>query len=260
MTKKTNPPSSSSALAEDRRRKLLDAARELFLREQYDVLAGLTLDRVAERAGVPLRSAKREFTADGLRQAVREDLLRVNPHDDISESDFVAFTVRLTDRDLRLADEIDAIVSLIVEHNVGNDLFKASMAFWAFSAHDPDTRSRLSSMYDEWLRDARDGLSAMFIQQLDAIPLRTDWISIEDFVRAMTAMVEGLAIQLDVNDSDPSALDTGATDLRAGIPPMDPALAGKVAQALLASMIALPDVPSVDELFELIETRRRSHD
>lgn len=229
---------------------MLDAARELLLAEQYDLLAGITLEKVADRAGVPLRTAKRDFTADGLRQAVREDLLRVNPTDDISESDFVAFTGRITDRDRVLADEIEAIVSSIVDHNVGNDLFRALMAFWAFSAHDSDLRNRVSAMYGEWLRDARDGLNAMFIQQLDAMPLRTDWISIEDFVRAMTALVEGLAIQLDVDD-------VGATDLRSGVPPMDPALPGKVAQTLLASMVLLPEVASVEELFELIEARRR---
>ena len=235
---------------------MLDAARELLLAEQYDLLAGITLEKVADRAGVPLRTARRDFTADGLRQAVREDLLRVNPEDDLSESDFVEFTGRLTDRSTSVASEIDAIIGGIVDHNVANDLFRSTMAFWAFAAHDPDLRARVAAMYDKWLREARDGLSAMFIQQLDAMPLRTDWISIEDFVRAMTALVEGLAIQVDINQATTGSGSSKTSELRAGVPPMDPNLPGKIARAVLASMITLPESMSVDELFDIIEERR----
>lgn len=47
---------------------MLKAAREELLSGDYDMLAGLTLAKVAKRAGMSERNAKRAFTAGELRE------------------------------------------------------------------------------------------------------------------------------------------------------------------------------------------------
>lgn len=241
--------------AEQRRRQLLDAGRELLLDETYDMLAGLTLERVAERADVPVRTAKRDFTISEFREALADDLLRIRPGEDIDETTFVEYEGRLTDRSRPIGDEISEIVDSIVQHNVESDLFRLMVAFWAFSAHDPKTEGQIAAMYQQWLRDARDTMNATFMQHLDSMPIRKDWISIEDFIRAITALAEGLAIQMSVQESGARRSD-GSPDLSIGVPDMDPDLPGKVAQTLLASMIEIDGIPSPGELFEEIEKGR----
>lgn len=226
------------------------------MQEYYDLLAGLSLERVAQHADVPVRSAKREFRSGELREALMQDLLRVRPSEDIADDDFVEFTGRLTDRGRPLADELGDIVSSIVHHNTESELFRALMGFWAFAEHDPDARQRISTMYQQWVRGARDGLNAMFMQHLEVMPLRKDWITVEDFVRTMIAVVEGLAIQLSVADPTPLVEDNGSSDLRAGVPAMDPELPRKIVLAMMMSMVDIEGLPSAEEVFAQIEGHR----
>lgn len=96
----------------------------------------------------------------------------------------------------------------------------------------------------------------MFMQHLEVMPLRKDWITVEDFVRTMIAVVEGLAIQLSVADPTPLVEDNGSSDLRAGVPAMDPELPRKIVLAMMMSMVDIEGLPSAEEVFAQIEGHR----
>ena len=236
----------------DVRRRMLDAAREELLGRDYDVLAGIVVSRVAERAGVPERTAKRMFKADELRAALKEDLLRVRPGEDIDEDDLIEFAGHLCDRSRRLTDELTGIVDAVFEHNVASELFRSATAFWALGQYDLDVQKRLGSMYEEWIRGGRNGLNAMVAQHQGCIQLRHDWISMDDFVRGVIALLEGLAIQESVRRNSASDADS-VSDLSE----MDDRLPGRIMLAIFASMIDSPESVGIAEVFQALEERRQ---
>ena len=124
----------------DVRRRMLNAAREELLSPEYDVLAGIFVTKVAKRAGVPERTAKRLFKSHELRDALMEDLLRVRPGEDIDTENLIEFAGRIVDRSRPLADELGEIVDIVFEHNIESELFRSSMAFWALGRHDSDVQ------------------------------------------------------------------------------------------------------------------------
>ena len=236
----------------DVRRRMLNAAREELLSPEYDVLAGIFVTKVAKRAGVPERTAKRLFKSHELRDALMEDLLRVRPGEDIDTENLIEFAGRIVDRSRPLADELGEIVDIVFEHNVESELFRSSMAFWALGRHDSDVQDRLRTMYQAWLRDSRNGLNAMVAQHQDCFQLRQDWISMEDFVRATIALHEGLAIQESIRRDTLSRGEVQRSDL----PEMDDQLPHRIVLAVFASMIDSPSSPAVEEIFGEIERRR----
>lgn len=231
------------------RERLLAAARQELTGPDYDLLAGLTLAGVAERAGVPLRTAKRAFKIDELKTCLREDLLRVRPGEDIDTEDLIEYSSRLINAPQSLSEEMGGIVEAVLEHNIESELFRAVLAFWGLSHHDDEVQLRIHKMYEQWIRDSRNGLNAMIANHADRIALRTDWITIEDFVRAMIAFLEGLAIQESTARRKIELDGTPLSDVQA----MHPELPRRIMMAVMASMIEAPDLPTAQEVLDSLD-------
>ena len=238
----------------DVRRRMLDAAREEFLGSDYDVLAGIAVTKVARRAGVPERTAKRLFKTGELRAALMEDLLRVRPREDIDSKDLIKFAGDLMDRSSTLADGLGDVADAVFERNIESDLFRSTSVFWALGRTDPAIEKRLGLLYEQWIRGARDGLNAVVAQHHDCLRLRVDWISVEDFVRAMIAVLEGLAIQESINRSIANSLDETSTDLQQ----MDDKLPRRVMLALFASMLDSSETARTEDTLLAVEERRQA--
>ena len=211
------------------------------------------MERVARRANVPLRTAKRELKADELRTALMEDLLRIRPGEAVDAAQFAEFMGQLLDHSQPLGSQIGDIADALVDHNEKSDLFRAMVAFWALSPEDQDVQDRIHAMYAYWIRSGRDGLSTMLMEQPGSMPLRSDWITIEDFVRAMNAVIEGLAIQRTVSPEH-DASDTQHDD--DDIEPMDPRLARKVMLSVFVSMLDLDGASSTEHILEQTQALR----
>lgn len=243
----------------DVRTRLLDAAAAEFTSPEYGILERVVLSRIAQRAGVAERTARRHFSAAELRQELVSHLLSIRPDVDIGHEEFEAFSAMLQDRELAVADALGAVADQLYEHNLGNDLMRAQMALWPYAENNPDIRERLIELYEYWLHGAKAGLNDMFVTHTDVFSFRTDWISVDDFIRAMTACVEGLAMQqvlYDLREAD----DERGAGTNQFAKPMDQGLAGKVILAVFASMIDRPGVDSVIDMFEQLEADRRPTD
>ena len=218
---------------DDIRQHMISVARAKFLAEDYDVFADLSIADVAESAHVSVRHARRLFTADSFREAMVDELLRVHPEDDLTPEEFEDFTERIVDETKPLIDEMGDIVSYIYEHNIQNPTMRALLALWSLPPDSSLTQRKIVDVYLRFLKDARNGLNAMLIGRSEALPLREDRISVDDFVRTMTALLEGLAIQ----ERPHRLLETSGEpfDFPAGIAPMDPELPRRILEIISVS-------------------------
>ena len=235
------------------REKLLDAAAEEFLSPDYDVLGQVVLARIAERAGVPERSARRYFTAESLRGELVEHLLQVREGVDISTDDFDHFGEALLDRSTPLSETLGLVAEFCFQHNLNNKLMRAQMGLWPYAARNPEIRDRLLSLHDYWASNSKAKFNEMLVDHSDVFRFRPDWISVDDFVRVLTAMVEGLAAQqvlvdLEQADADAQAKPRGR--------PMDPDLASKALLSIFVSMIDAPWTTGVPEVLKRLDQAR----
>ncbi len=236
----------------DVRTRLLDAAAAEFLSPEYGILERVVLRRIAQTAGVPERTARRYFSSSELRGELVNHLLDIRPEVDIDHSDFDLFAAALIDPDTDLSETLMGIARFIFEANQSNELLRAQMALWPYASHNPDIRDRLIELYDYWAKGARDGLNNMFVHYSAQFRFRPDWISVDEFARAMSGFLDGLAQQQVLYDlrakEDPSY----------GAGPLHPDLAAKVMIAVFVSMIDVPGVPTIDEVLELVDGRNTS--
>lgn len=225
--------------SDDIRRRMIDAGRAKFVSDEYDVFAGLSISEVAEAANVSLRHARRLFTADSFREAMIEDVIRIHPEVDLSSKDAEEFTARVVDPDKSFIEELGDITNYVVEHNIQNPMMRATMALWALPRGSLLVERKMAELYARWLKDFRDGFNAMLSGRVERLKAPAERLSVDDFVRTMNAVVEGLAIQ----ERPHRRLKQAGQpfDFPAGIEPMDPDLPRKVLEILFDSMTAQAD-------------------
>lgn len=213
----------------------------MFLAENYDVFAGLSIAAVAESSHVSLRHARRLFTAESFREAMVDELLRVHPDDDLTTEEFEDFSDRIADESKPLVEEMGSIANLIFEHNIQNPGMRAQVALWGLPPIASEAQLKLAELYLAFLKEARNGLNAMLVARSEAVSLRSDRISVDDFIRTMHALLEGLALQ---ERPHRRLLAEGEPfNFPAGIEPMDPELPSRVLEIIFESMLAPADEP-----------------
>ena len=129
----------------DNERRLLDAAREMFLDPSYSPLSGVALKATAAHANVAYTSARRCFDSTAeLHQALIRDLLTVE-EDEVHPDAFVDYTKRIHNVDESLADELGDTVDSIYEYTMANPLTQASFALWPYAAGDVSSPSLVAT-------------------------------------------------------------------------------------------------------------------
>ncbi len=217
---------------EDVRRRLLEAAAEEFQSPEYEIFCDVALSRIARRAGISERTAFRYFHTDELRDELPRFILDPSRYEGASRSNemFRIFEREVLDADYPLAEAISTAAAAAWEANLTNRTLRAQMALWPYAEGNEAIRESLSSLYQNWDDEIRAMVDAFFAARSNSIALRDDWISTRDFALTSIAIVEGLAIR--------ASLHRLAGKEGYGF---EPELAGRILQAIFASMIAFPD-------------------
>ncbi len=230
--------------------RLIYAAEEEFLSDANGLLDRVVLARVAERANVPERTARRLFSSVELRERLIEHMLHIREGVDVGPDEVAAMASLVIDRDVPFEESVGGAVNYLVDHAMANPGLKAVAALWPFAAGNPRAAELMHEMYARWRKEIQAIVNDVLVQHADVFRPRTNWMTVDDLSAAVLAIVDGLAIQRVLFDLVPET---------PGVPRPQPDLGGRMAVTLLLTMIQIDD-DDRGPRERLEEIERRRHD
>lgn len=235
--------------SEDVRTRLLAAAADYFRSPEYGILSDVAVTTIAERAGVPIATARRHFSVDELRQELIYYLLQPG-QDPLGTFDFWIldeFEAQFGDSTQRVEEVAEKAMNATWPDNIDDPTMQAQMALWPYADGNPTIAHALDALYGRWEQGLRRCLTALLADAGHSVHLRSNWLSIQDFAVLADQLAEGMGVRARV------ARAAGRPDH--GFSPEAP---GRALVAILASMLQFhtDDEHPIDALFDRLHQER----
>lgn len=233
----------------DVRTRLLAAAADYFRSPEYGILSDVAVTTIADRAGVPIATARRHFSVDELRQELIHYLLRPG-QDPLGLFDFAVLDeveAQFGDPSHRADEVLEKAMNSIWPDNINDPTMQAQMALWPYAEGNPSIAQALESLYSQWEQAITRCLRAFLAEAGSSVHVRKDWISIQDFAVLADSLAEAMGVRAR------TARAAGRPDY--GFSPEAP---GRALVAILASMIQFHDDDEhpIDALFDRLHEER----
>ena len=171
---------------------LLEAAVQVLLNADYDWAAGLTFERIADRAGVDVGTVRNHLgsKASVVRQVVDHMLVPRT----LEYLDEIEMAVQAGD--VPLAELVNQAAAAVHADNQSDDLsLTATNLLWVFRDWEPRLANRVAAVYDDYDRQIRLVMFTVF-EELAAKGYRQrQGLSTSEFAVLANAIAEGVAIR-----------------------------------------------------------------
>ncbi len=233
------------------RERLVEAAIEELCDPSYTILDGLQLVRVAHRAQIPERTARRHFKTEELKQATLERLC--DPGYDHAASfgneEFKYLERVISDRSLDFDETLGQISEWLVEHNKRDHRTHVVMGLAAHGVEDPDIAEAVANLYQVQLAGAHAVVEEFVATHRSVVRARSDWITPYELGLVAVVLAEGFALHARMREAQ------GRHS-----PGFDPETPGRAFRAVVASAFegVDDDMNWVDEFYDRVNSARKN--
>lgn len=230
---------------------LLDAALDELSDPAYPVLGGIQVAKVAHRAGVPERTARRHFKTEELRDALVARIFDVEfEHPEaFSLSDFETLERVISDRSASFGETIDGLAQWLVDANKTDPRTHAQWLLAKHASEDAKSGEAVAKLYQVQFSYAHAVVEEFLATHDDVLKVRPGWMSTYELAVLAFVIVEGFGFFAMLNE--------GRGRRSYGF---SPELPGRAFKAAIASMFMIDgeDSFSVEDFFSAVDAARAS--